>query len=51
MEDLKTKREDFIKRFRTSQQRKKKRLAILEQVLREEYKIRIGKEASKFCAL
>ena len=49
MEDLKTKREDFIKRFRTSQQRKKKRLAILEQVLREEYKI--GKEASKFCAL
>ena len=51
MEELKTKREDFIKRFRASQQRKKERLAVLEQVLRNEYKLRIGKEAGEFCAL
>lgn len=51
MEDLKTKREDFIKRFRASQQRKKERLTILEKVLREEYKLRTGKEAGEFCAL
>ena len=51
MEELKTKREDFIKRFRASQQRKKERLAVLEQVLRNEYKLRTGKEATKVCAL
>lgn len=51
MEELKTKREDFIKRFRASQQRKKERLAVLEQVLRNEYKLRTGKKATKFCAL
>lgn len=51
MEELKTKREDFIKRFRASQQRKKERLAVLEQVLRNEYKLRTGKEATKFCTL
>lgn len=31
MDELKTKREDFIKRFRASQQRKKERLAVLER--------------------
>lgn len=51
MDELKTKREDFIKRFRASQQRKKERLTILEKVLREEYKLRTGNEAGEFCAL
>ena len=51
MDELKTKQEDFIKRFRASQQRKKERLAILEKVLRDEYKLRTGREATKFCAL
>lgn len=51
MEDLQTKREDFIKRFRASLQRKKESLAILEKMLREEYKLRTGKEAGEFCAL
>lgn len=51
MDELKSKREDFIKRFRASQQRKKERLTILEKVLREEYKHRTGKEAGEFCAL
>ena len=51
MEDLQTKREDFIKRFRASQKRKKESLAVLEKVLRDEYKLRTGREATKFCAL
>lgn len=51
MVNLQTKREDFIKRLRVSQQRKKERLAILEKVLRENYRLRTGKQATKFCAL
>lgn len=51
MENLQTKREDFIKRLRVSQQHKKERLAILEKVLRKKYRLRTGKEAIKFCAL
>ena len=51
MEDLKTKREDFIKRYKEYKKQKKERLAVLEQVLRNEYKLRTGKEATKFCAL
>ena len=51
MDELKTKREDFIKRFRASQQRKKERQAVLEKMLRKEYKLRTGKEAGEFCAL
>lgn len=51
MDELKTKREDFIKRFRASQQRKKECLAVLEKMLRNEYKLRTGKAAGEFCAL
>lgn len=51
MVNLQTKREDFIKRLRVSQQRKKERLAILEKVLREKYRLGTGKQATKFCAL
>lgn len=30
---------------------KKERLAVLEKMLRNEYKLRTGKEAGEFCAL
>ncbi len=53
MNELQTKREELIKRYRKSLKRKAERLLVLEKVLREEYKLKTGKEPKEFkiCSL
>lgn len=49
--NIEEKKADFLRRFKASRERKEVYLAKLEQRMREDYRLRTGKEATSFNVL
>lgn len=45
------KKTDFMRRFKASRERKAEYIANMEKRMREDYRLRTGKEAESFCVL
>ena len=49
--DIEEKKEDFMRRFNASRERKAEYIAQMEKRMREDYRLRTGEEAESFCVL
>ena len=49
--ELRRKKADFIRPFKTSRERKAEYIAQMEKRMRDDYRRRTGKEAESFCVL